>query len=106
MTSSARRLVSVRFSESDYTRLEKEAAALGLKPAVLARVMVRAGLNAPREATRPHSRKQFAEAMARLDRLAAHGRAMSADPVGLTRRAREERENQRASALSPPSAGR
>jgi hypothetical protein len=90
MTSNTRRLVSVRFSESDYTKLEKEAAALGLKPAVLARVMIRAGLNAPREASRPHSRKQFTEALARIDRLAARG-AASADPVALIRRAREER---------------
>jgi len=106
MTSNVRRLVSVRFSESDYSKLEKEAAALGLKPAVLARVMVRAGLNAPREATQPHSGKQFTDALARIDRLAARGRAVSADPVGLIRQAREEREKQRASALSPLSAGR
>jgi hypothetical protein len=105
MTSDARRVISVRLSESDYSKLEKEAAALGLKPAVLARVMVRAGLNAPREATRPHSRKQFTEALARIDRLAARGRAASADPVALIRLAREEREKQLASVLSTPSVG-
>src|SRR5438309_2020521 len=106
MTSDARRLISVRLSESDYSKPEKEAAALGLKPAVLARVMVRAGLNAPREASRPHSRKQFTEALARIDRLVASGRAAPVDAVDLIRLAREEREKQLASALSPPSARR
>lgn len=94
MTAPTQKLVSVRFSETDYAKLEEAAAMLGLKPAVLARVLVRAGLNAPRISPSRRSHKAALAALGRLDRLVAAGRAPTVDAVELIREAREEREHQ------------
>jgi hypothetical protein len=102
MTAQASRLISLRIPAGDYSKLQRDAAALGLKPAVLARVLIRASLNAPSAAPRRHSRRQVAAALDRIDRRIATGGVPAVDPVALIKRAREEREQQRASLLFGP----
>jgi hypothetical protein len=87
------RLVSLRLPESDYSKLQHQAAALGLKPAVLARVIVRTGLSAPGEAGR-HSRRSREAALARLSRHAARGKLPTVDAVELIKAVRKERDEQ------------
>ena len=94
MNTPNQKVVSLRVSETDYAKLEQAAAGLGLKPAVLARVLVRAGLNAPSNAPRKRSRKDALAALDRLDRFVASGRAPAVDVVELIRQAREERDDQ------------
>ena len=94
MNNPNQKVISLRVSETDYAKLEQAAAGLGLKPAVLARVLVRAGLNAPSNAPRNRSRKDALAALDRLDRFVASGRAPAVDVVELIRRARDERDDQ------------
>lgn len=101
MATDATKLVSLRFSETDYSKLKEEAASLGLKPAVLARVLIRASLNASREAPVRHSRKQFVAALGRLDRLVASSGAPAVDAVELIRQARDERDERLTDVLFP-----
>jgi hypothetical protein len=107
MATDKTKLVSLRVSESDYSKLTAQAAVLGLKPAVFARVLLRTSLNAPRTAPRRHSREEFRAAVARLDRLAAKRGDQGADAVELIHRARDDRERRRAEILGlpPPSPG-
>jgi hypothetical protein len=92
MKSHPTRLVSLRVSESDYAKLEQQSADLGLKPAVLARVLIRASLNAPAEASRRHTRRQVAAVLDRIDKRVAATKHPSVDAVALIRRARDERD--------------
>jgi hypothetical protein len=94
MSTETSRLVSLRLPESDYSKLQRQAAALGLKPAVLARVIVRTCLSAPRDAATRHSRRQAEAALARLSRHAASGNLPAVDAVELIKAGREERDEQ------------
>ena len=94
MRAGASRLVSVRISEADHAKLEQEATTLGLKPAVLARLLLRLSLNEPRTLAKRHSRHEVEKALARLDRLATAGATPAFDAVELIRRARDERAKQ------------
>ena len=87
-------MISLRFSESDYSKLRDEAASLGLKPAVLARTLVRTGLNAPQQSPARHNRQQVKEILARLDRHVADGAVSQVDVVELIHQNREERIKQ------------
>lgn len=96
------RLVSLRVSEDDYAKLAGQAGALGLKPAVLARVLLRTSLNSSASSSR-HSLAEFHEALAALDALVpADG--LPIDGVEEIRRVREERDAQQAELLgyAPP----
>jgi hypothetical protein len=78
--------VTLRLDPADYERLEGEAARLGMSPGTLARVYVRAGLNAG--ATEAERRRRAG--LAALDRLAA----LTADlpPVDAVSAARDSRD--------------
>jgi hypothetical protein len=100
------RTISLRFSEADYLKLKDEAAILGLKPAVLARVIVRTSLNAPRDASRRSSRRRFAAALAGLNHLVASGGGAPVDAVEVIRKVRGQRDDHLARLRSPiPRAG-
>ncbi len=102
MNPATTKTISLRFSESDYVKLEEQAAALGLKPAVLARVIVRTTLNAP-AAERPRaSRRQFSAALKKVNELVAKGGGAPIDPVELIHRVRDRRSDQLRDVLSPP----
>jgi hypothetical protein len=105
MTSQTPRVVSLRVSEGDYAKLEEQSAALGLKPAVLARVLIRAGLNEPRTARRRHSRRQVASVLDRIDRRVAAAGAPGFDAVALIQRARDERAEHLARVVGGPAGG-
>jgi hypothetical protein len=105
MTARPAKLVSLRISTEDYVNLERQAASLGVKPAVFARLLVRLGLNSPATAGRRHNRRQVADALARLDKRAAGGRAPQVDAVELIRRARDERGQRIARAAFTPDPG-
>jgi hypothetical protein len=92
MKSHPTRLVSLRVSEGDYAKLEQQSADLGLKPAVLARVLIRAGLNAPTDASRRHTRRQVAAVLNRIDKRVAATQDRSVDAAALIRRGRDERD--------------
>lgn len=81
------RVVSVRLDRQDYARLEAEARRLGLPPATLIRLYVRAGLRGGGE-TEAERRRRVG--LAQLDRLAA----LTADlpPVDAVKVAKESRE--------------
>jgi hypothetical protein len=97
------RTISLRFSEADYLKLREEAAVLGLKPAVLARVIVRTSLNAPRDASRRSSRRRFAAALEGLNHLVATGGGAPVDPVEVIREVRRQRDDHLARPRSPMS---
>jgi hypothetical protein len=97
------RTISLRFSEADYLKLKEEAAVLGLKPAVLARVIVRTSLNAPRDALRRSSRRRFAAALEGLNNLVASGGGAPVDAVEVIREVRRQRDDHHAPARSPMS---
>jgi hypothetical protein len=105
MKSETTRLLSLRVSEGDYVKLEQQSAALGLKPAVLARVLIRASLNAPRMTGRRHTRRQVASVLDRIDRRVAAGGASGVDAVALIQSAREERDEHLAGVIVDPAAG-
>ena len=81
----------MRISEEDYSKLESEALALGLAPAVLARLLLRLSLNEPRANVRRHSRRDVERAVGRLERLATSGQLPSFDAVELVRQTRDAR---------------
>jgi hypothetical protein len=93
--------ISLRLSEADYLKLKDEAAILGLKPAVLARVMVRTSLNTPRDAARRSSRRRFAAALAGLNHLVASGGGAPVDAVEVIREVRWQRDDHLARLRSP-----
>lgn len=102
MASQPTRLVSLRVSESDYAKLEEQSTALGLKPAVLARVLIRASLNVPREVSRRHTRRQVAAVLERIDKRVAATQDPSVDAVALIRRARDQRDEHVARVIMSP----
>jgi hypothetical protein len=104
MSSQPTRLVSLRVSESDYAKLEQQSAALGLKPAVLARVLIRSSLNAPARPPHRHTRRQVAAVLDRIDKRVATTNAAPIDAVALIHRARDERDEQLAGAIVPRAA--
>ena len=104
MKSQRSRLVSLRVSEADYAALEQQAADLGLKPAVLARVLIRTSLNAPRETGRRHTRRQVTAILDRIEKRVA-GSAPDVDAVELIRRARDERDGHLAQVVTAPPGG-
>jgi len=91
MAAKATKLVSLRIDEQDYEKLQREAAALGLKPAVLARLLLRTSLNGAQTTPRRHSRREVAAARRRLEEEASAGRMPNVDAVELIRRMRDER---------------
>jgi hypothetical protein len=95
------RTISLRFSEADYVKLKEQAAILGLKPAVLARVIVRTSLNAPRDASRRSSRRRFAAALEGLNNLVAAGGGAPVDAVEVIREVRRQRDRHLAPVRSP-----
>ncbi len=94
------RTLSLRFSESDYLKLRQEAAALGLKPAVLARVIVRTSLNAPEDERRQGSARRFTAALDRLNRLVAGGEGAAVDPVDVINSVRQQRDDRLSGVVS------
>ena len=94
--------ISVRFSEADYAKLETQATALGLKPAVLARVIVRTTLNAPPGSRTRTSRRRFSAALKKVNDLVATGGGDPVDAVELIHRGREERGGHLEEVLSLP----
>ncbi len=105
MKSQTTHLVSLRVSEGDYVKLEQQSAALGLKPAVLARVLIRASLNAPRTTHRRHSRRRVASVLDRIDRRVAGGAAPGVDAVALIQRARDGRDEHLRRVIGDPAGG-
>ena len=93
--------LSLRFSQADYSKLREEAAALGLRPAVLARVIIRTSLNAPHEERRRSGRRQFTAALERLNALTGSGGGGPVDAVEVIRGARQRREAQLTEVLAP-----
>jgi len=81
------RAISVRLEAADYERLAAEARRLGLPPATLVRLYVRAGLGGEGETGAERSRRA---GLAALDRLAE----LTADlpPIDAVRVARESRD--------------
>jgi len=83
--------LSVRLAENDLERLRAAAEQLGLGPAVLARLLVRTGLD--RDALRiQHSHGQFAGALRQLDAAVAAAGGPALDPVELIHAGRHERD--------------
>jgi hypothetical protein len=105
MKSERTRLVSLRVSEGDYARLEQQAADLGLKPAVLARVLIRTSLNAPHETGRRHARRQVTAILDRIEKRVAAATTPSVDVVEVVRRARDDRGEHRAHVVTSPAGG-
>ncbi len=96
------RTISLRFSEADYVKLREQATALGLRPAVLARVIVRTTLHAPPDARRRTSRGQFTAALKKVNDLVATGGGAPVDAVELIHRLRDRRDDQLGEVLTPP----
>lgn len=77
------RTISVRLDEADHAALEKQANQLPVRPGVLARILVHAGLSGDDPA------RGSADARAALERLVQRSRQWaSADAVGLVAEAR------------------
>jgi hypothetical protein len=95
------RTISLRFSEADYVKLREEAATLGLKPAVLARVIVRTSLNSPHDGPRRSSRRRFAAALEGLNHLVASGGGAPVDAVEVIHAVRRQRNHHLAQVPSP-----
>lgn len=86
----AMRAISVRLDPRDYDRLEAEAKRLGLPPATLVRLYVRAGLHGDGET---ESERRRRTGLAALDRLAALTADLpTVDAVQLVRESRRELE--------------
>ena len=84
------RVISVRLDTADYDQLEAEANRLGLPPATLVRIYVRAGLAGNGETEAEWRRRT---ALAALDRLATLTADLpSVDAVQVARESREELE--------------
>lgn len=83
--------MSLRLTEADYAKLEREAARLGLRPAVLARLMLRVSLNSPAAMHQRYTRRDAAAALHDLEDDATAGRTVEFDAVELIRRLREDR---------------
>ena len=101
MTLDTSRTISLRFSETDYVKLREEAATLGLKPAVLARVIVRTSLNSPHHGPRRSSRRRFAAALEGLNHLVASGGGAPVDAVEVIHAVRRQRNHHLAQVPSP-----
>jgi hypothetical protein len=91
---SVTKAITLRLDPSDYDRLETEAARLGVAPATLARVYVRAGLNGEAESVAARNRRT---ALAALRGLAALRQRLPddgspVDVVELMAEGREERD--------------
>lgn len=92
---SATRAITLRLDPTDYERLEAEAERLGIAPATLARVYVRAGLNTDGESETDRRRRVGLDALRRLDMFRRELRDAgypSVDAVKLVREGREELE--------------
>lgn len=82
------RALSVRLETADYDRLEAEAKRLGLPPATLVRLYVRAGLNGTMETEMARRRRSGLAALSRLAALTAD--LPPVDAVQLARESRDE----------------
>lgn len=91
MDANLSRLISLRISNKDYVQLEQTAEHLGLKPAVLARMLVRVGLSAPKEKSRRHSQHELDVAFKKLECTVVSSDVSHIDPVELINRMRNER---------------
>lgn len=86
--------ITLRLDPTDYDRLETEALRLGVAPATLARVYVRAGLNGESESVAARKRRT---GLAALHSLAEFRERLSdadspVDVVGIMAEVREERD--------------
>lgn len=86
---SAMKVMSLRLNRDDYERLESEADRLGIPPATLVRMFVRAGLNEEE----PEAEKRRRIGLEALDRLAELTADLPpVDAVKIIREGREELE--------------
>ena len=90
-----RKAITLRLEGEDYARLEQEANQLGLHPATLARVYVRAGLVKRNEGTIDKQHQSALEALEYLAQLTADLPAI--DAVRIARESRDELEQRRVS---------
>ena len=102
MSSTPTRLVSLRITEQDYAKLSGQAESLGLRPAVLARLILRTSLHVLPEPPPARGIAELQTALARLDpqRVASDG---GPDAVEVIRRGREARDARLMPFASPPS---
>jgi hypothetical protein len=86
--------ITLRLDPADYDRLEAEAERLGVAPATLARVYVRAGLNGESESVAARNRRTGLATLRGLaalrERLPDHGPPV--DVVEIMAESREERD--------------
>jgi len=89
------RAITLRLNPLDYDRLETEARRLGLAPAILARVYVRAGLTGKAQNEEESKRRAGLEALDQLEVLRQEVRRAgypSVDAAQVMRESREELE--------------